>query len=236
MKFSVSTKYKKVMNLELKTKENCRWAAVAWEEEAVRLENEVQKGHVYHFDGLYVQDGNELGDYDFGKKIKFTIKSNTVLNDLTKMYLLPNTLGNQSSIENLKKYSSIQQCVDENFKNNTAIGLTGFIKIPFVQCNQDLPLRWGALTDGSIKITTMIKNYNDPDIVFQVGQSVTAYGKIFEYKEKAAFEILHVKDVIVHDSGHKDEDDLEYIVKTPKRPTRVPDTHTEKSVVKVRKD
>ncbi|KAJ8680779.1 hypothetical protein QAD02_016566 [Eretmocerus hayati] len=97
-------------------------------------------------------------------------------------------------------------------------GLKAFIEVPFVQGNIDIPLRWGVLTDGRIKITTAIKNYCDANITFEIGQSITAYGKVFEYKEKPAFELLHVNDLRKNDSGQKDPIELKNVVKTPKKP------------------
>ncbi|KAJ8674457.1 hypothetical protein QAD02_005719 [Eretmocerus hayati] len=254
VKVSVSTKNKKVMNLEIKTQGNSRWAVVAWENDATRLENEVHRNHVYHIDGLYIQKVDGLSDFTFGKTLKFTLKSNTVLTDLTKMYLLSDEPVPLLE-KDIKIYKSIQECVNENYKNNMAVGaykllhnfhdrhlnsyyllgLDAFVKIPFAQGNIDISLRWGALTDGNIKITTMVKNFTDPSITFETGHSITAYGKVIEYKEKAAFEIAHIKEIKMNDSGHKTVTDLRNVVKTPKKPTRAGNSHTERTVSKVLK-
>ncbi|KAJ8667885.1 hypothetical protein QAD02_009548 [Eretmocerus hayati] len=171
---SISTRYKKVMNLGIKTQGNSRWAAVAWEEDASRLENEVQRNHVYHIDGFYVREVKKDYDFNFGRALKFTLKSNTVFTDLTKMYLLSDEPVLPLE-EDIKIYKSIQECVNENYKTNITVGLDVFVKIPFSQGNIDIPLRWGALTDGNIKITTMVKNFSDPSINYETGQSITAY-------------------------------------------------------------
>ncbi|KAJ8684592.1 hypothetical protein QAD02_020384 [Eretmocerus hayati] len=165
----------KILNLEIKVEDDSTWALVAWEDDAEIFEDTFHIGHVYHFDGLYIQapkkNPNVEADYCCGKSIKLTIKSNTVVTDLTKLYFpqqnIQEIVPSEVKHQDIKFYEKIQNCVDENFKNNSFVGLKAFIRVPFVQANPDVPLRWGALTDGDMKITTVIRNYSDDTVTEQ---------------------------------------------------------------------
>ncbi|KAJ8679206.1 hypothetical protein QAD02_014993 [Eretmocerus hayati] len=219
-----SSRGKKVMNIEIKVKNNSKWALVA-----------------YQFEDIFDVNGkkpNVKTDFSCGQTRKLTIRSDTVVTNLTKMYF-PNqepveARSTSPTLEDIKIYNEIQECVDENFKNGTPVGLEVFIRTPFVQGNPDVPLRWGALKDGKIKITTTIKNFSSSNVTFESGQRVTAFGKVIEYKDRAAFEVAHVNDIKVLEQEKKTLDELREIVKTPQKPNQSSKCHINQSVVKVR--
>ncbi|KAJ8676158.1 hypothetical protein QAD02_011944 [Eretmocerus hayati] len=215
---SVFAKQKKVMNIEIRDAQDSKWAMVAWGPDAERLEGQVSAGHIYHFDGFYVQTADKKSDFTFNKTLKFTLKSNSVVTNLTNLGHQDEETQGLTQVPHMQIYTKIQESVDENYKKNTAIGLDVSVKSAFVASNPDNPVRWGALTDGEVKITTCVMNYSDPTIIFEVGERITAYGKISEYKEKAIFEILHIKDIQKISDERKPSADLRHIVKTPKKP------------------
>ncbi|KAJ8684472.1 hypothetical protein QAD02_020264 [Eretmocerus hayati] len=199
-------------------KDDSIWPMTAWLEEAERMKKIILVGDVIHIDGIYVKAVDPDSKFSFQKSIAFTIQSNSVVTNLTKLYFPITPLQDDRDHQNLKVYDDIQDCVNENFGNKKPVCLILYVKSMFVQGNPNLTLRFGALTDKKIKLTTCVKNYDNTQMIYEVGEKIKVYGRLSEYKEKVCLEIFNLKDIYKLEEEFCPSNDMRSIISTPKKP------------------